>query len=141
MVGGLPTINEEEIETPIVQQHIDKLDFNHELEVFKFKNSVFVIGTLDNNYLKTNFCDNFLYNILNLLDRGSKFIPCYFANNFYFYSNIIEIYKNFILNINNKIFFANLADNEIGDFYSYNNRNINKLRDYFIKLNEDNKNN
>jgi len=145
-MGGLPTILEVEEETPTgTQFHSTKIEFDDDNEVFKVGNSVYLIGTFENFHLNSNFSDNFLNNIISLLDRGSKFIPCYFVNNFYFFSNIINIYNTFAEKINNRIFFSN-KDVEINKDYldlisingNKNNNNclnkveFDKINDHFI---------
>ena len=140
-MGGLDPILEVNEEVPIdVQLHLTKIDFTGNNEVFKFGNSVFLIGSLDLNYLTSNkFCINFLYNIFSLLDRGNKFVPCYFVNNFYFFSNIINIYNNFSEKLNKKIYFSN-KDCEINKDFLYltrDNVNIINKNKSFINVNYD----
>ena len=118
-MGGLETIQEVEEEMPMVaQSHSTRMDFNGDNEVFKVGNSVYLVGSLDYSNLNSKFSENFLNNIISLLDRGNKFIPCYIANNFYFYSYIINIYNNFAEKINKHIFFSN-KDIEINKDFLY----------------------
>ena len=105
------------------------MDYQGNNKVFKFGNSTYIIGELNFNYLNNKFCKNFVYNILSLLDRGNKFVPCYYSNNFYFFSNIINIYKNFLEKLNKKIFFSN-KDPETNNDFLY------LTRDYIFNLKE-----
>ena len=127
----------------VAQSHSTRMDFNGDNEVFKVGNSVYLVGSLDYSYLNSKFSENFLNNIISLLDRGNKFIPCYIANNFYFYSNIINIYNNFAEKINKHIFFSN-KDIEINKDYLYlirdNKNNVklnNSKKSDIININDD----
>ena len=127
----------------VAQSHSTRMDFNGDNEVFKVGNSVYLVGSLDYSNLNSKFSENFLNDIISLLDRGNKFIPCYIANNFYFYSNIINIYNNFAEKINKHIFFSN-KDIEINKDFLYligdNKNNVklnNSKKSDIININDD----
>lgn len=70
----------------------------------KVQDRVFQIG--DICLSNSNFKDD----IINLLNLGSKFIPSFFLNDFYLYSNIFYNIENSLVNFNKQIFLINLRN-------------------------------
>ena len=77
-----------------------------------------MIDQLNFSFLKQKFNNNFFNCIVSLLDKGRKFIPCYFGNNFYFFSNIFDYFNLFFTKLNSKLFFININNTKtISDYF------------------------
>ncbi len=100
---------------------MNEINIESKYKIHKINNRIFSIGDLDFNSFENNFCKNFIINISNLLSKGNKFIPCYFSNNFYFYSFIFNNFNSFFQNLNSKIFFAKKKFERFGSDIQSNN--------------------
>ena len=65
---------------------------------------VFQIGNID-------YDKKFLETIINILEYGFKYIPCFNNSNFHIFKNVFTNIENEIFNFNKQIFFNNLYDN------------------------------
>jgi hypothetical protein len=83
-----------------------------------------LIDHLNFSFLKQKFNDNFFNCIVSLLDKGRKFIPCYFGNNFYFLSNFFNYFNIFFTKLNSKLFFINRNNTDINLNYVYLTNNL-----------------
>lgn len=75
-----------------------EIDTGNEFEVFQLGKRVFSIGVLNND-------NDFVTNIVNILDNGFKFIPCYHINLFHIFKNLIFSFDQEMFNFNNQIFY------------------------------------
>ena len=112
-----------------LEKHLSQL--NYDEEIYKFGNSVYLFRKLDFDHYEKNFSENFLLNIFTLLDKGNKFIPCYFSNTFYFYSFISNLFKDFLTKLNSRIFYINKDPPTNPNFLYLTRNNL----DFLVKKN------
>lgn len=67
--------------------------------ITKINDRVFEIGNLDNYFLINYF------NIFNVINKGFKFIPCFFDSGSNFLSFCEYLFQEFLINFNKRIFF------------------------------------
>jgi hypothetical protein len=124
-----------------LQVNADKLEITSQFQIYKLNNSVYLIDQVNFSLLKQKFNNNFFNCIVSLLDKGRKFIPCYFGNNFYFLSNIFDYFNVFLTKLNSKLFFTNINNNEINSTYLYLTEDLflynNKKTNNNINLDQD----
>ena len=110
-------------------------------KVFKVGNNVYVVGSIDFKSLEKKFSKNFFKDICNILNKGGKFIPCFYDNNFVFFSNILNTFSRFLEKLNSRLFFINNNSYEINQEYLYLTRHnlnvLNKEKKFFNKLESD----
>jgi hypothetical protein len=141
----LATILEEEdkqTDKVVTEVELGLIDLNFiNNKVYKIGNNVFVIGSIDFHSLENKFSKNFFIDICNILNKGSKFIPCFYDNNFLFFSNILNTFGRFLEKLNSRLFFINNNSYEINQEYLYLTRNnidvLNKEKKFFNKLDSD----
>ena len=105
---------------------------NSKYIISKINDTVYKVGDIDFNFLNKNFNMNFFLNIASLLNKGSKFIPCYYTNKYYFFSNLIYCFQNFLQKLNTRIFFINNNSKKINKDYLYlTSDNLNNLSNTF----------
>ena len=81
---------------------IHPIDTGNRFLIYKVASRVFQIGELDYDI-------NYVYTIINLLDRGFKFIPCFHFNNFHIFKSLILSIEKEMFNFNRQIFFKKVS--------------------------------
>ena len=91
-------------------------NFNHtqitieaDFPIIKINDRVFQIGNLEENFF-INFSK-----IFDVINKGFKFIPCFFNNNFNFYAFCDYLFKEFLITFNKRIFFLKTQKESIRD--------------------------
>ena len=85
----------------------------------KLDNNVYSIGSLDFIKNNTHLENYFLFNLINLFQKGKKFIPCYYGNSYYFLSSLLNFMEEFLIYFNSKMFFINIYKKTINDENPY----------------------
>ena len=70
--------------------------------IYKVGERVFQIGEL-------NYNSSFVLNIIKILDKGSKFVPCQHFNHFYIFKNLLNNFDSYTPYFNQFIFFKKKA--------------------------------
>ena len=86
------------INTFVFENKRQKMNIESELEIFKVGNRVFQIGTID-------FNNNFIFNLISILDLGLKFVPSFYLNSFQLFSFFLKHIENELINFNKKLCF------------------------------------
>jgi len=99
LIITIHTIEVTHVQTSSTTFNHIQLDIRSEHQITKINDRVFQVGNLDND-----FFHNF-YKIFDVINKGSKFIPCFFNNKFNFYAFCNYIIKEFLNNFNKRVFF------------------------------------
>ena len=78
---------------------LKRLEIQSEYTIFKVGERVFQIGNIN------NISYDFLNNIVSLLDRGLKFIPCLNSNSLDIFKSLLFDFENNLSDLNKKLFF------------------------------------
>jgi hypothetical protein len=85
-----------------LQIDTDNIIIGNNFSVYKVSNRVFQIGEIDYDI-------KYINTIINVLDRGFKFIPCFHFNNFHIFKNLVLSIEKEMFNFNRQIFFKKVS--------------------------------
>ena len=88
------------------------IDTNGMFEVFKIGERTFQIGDLNLDINKNKLFYDFIY----LLDKGSKFIPCYYNEDFFMFKDLFLNIDKEVKNFNDQLFIKDSMINRGFDF-------------------------
>lgn len=78
-----------------------KLEIINEFPIYKIGDRVFFI---DDNNLDFNLLNIHFLNIISILDKGFKFIPCFHFNIYSIFINLLKNFENNLSSFNFKFF-------------------------------------
>ena len=99
------------------------MNIESDYSIWQIRDRVFTIGTFE-NFLKLKNNRKIYNDIANVLNKGNKFIPSIYNNNFSFLLYLKYFFSDYLSNFNKKIFYLNSK---------YRNKQITSLDDLTIK--------
>jgi hypothetical protein len=101
-MGGDRSSNNQTFSKVRIQIETNNILVGNNFSIYKVSNRVFQIGEIDYdiNYVKT---------IINILDRGFKFIPCFHFNTCHIFKNLILSIEKEMFNFNRQVFFKKIS--------------------------------
>ena len=101
-MGGYKYSNNNTFTKIRLQIDTDNIIIGNNFSVYKVSNRVFQIGEIDYDI-------KYINTIINILDRGFKFIPCFHFNNFHIFKNLVLSIEKEMFNFNRQIFFKKVS--------------------------------
>ena len=86
-----------------------KLNIIGDYNVWKIHERVFQVGELPNDVIFKN--KDFFSVFISILNKGNKFIPCFYINELHFFKNLINNFEKNIDFLNKQFFFKNITKN------------------------------
>lgn len=75
-----------------------RIEIESDIPIYKVGQRVFLIDNFNIN-------SNILYDLINILDKGSKFIPCLHFNHFHIFSNLLHNFDSSLASFNKYLYF------------------------------------